>query len=59
MEQKVTIFSFPKLEESEAKPMIEALTKLLKQYHIEPIIVIGDFNTIPKKEFLDAIKEIR
>ena len=59
MEQKVTIFSFPKLEEGEAKLMIEALTKLLKQYHIEPIIVIGDFNIIPKKEFLDAIKEIR
>jgi len=59
MEQKVSIFSFPKLEQAEAEPMIQALTKLLKKYHIEPIIVIGDFNTIPKEEFLKAIKGIK
>jgi len=58
MEQKVSIFSFPKLEVAEAKLMIEDLTKLLKKYHIEPIIMIGDWHTIPKEQLLKAIKEI-
>ncbi len=59
MEQKVSIFSFPKIEPSEAKLMIEDLTRLLKKYHIEPILVSGDIHTIPKKEFLNAIKEMK
>jgi len=59
MEQKVSIFSFPGIEPAEAKLMIEDLTKLLKKYHIEPILVTGDIHTIPKAELLKAIKEIK
>ncbi len=59
MEKKVSIFSFPKLEQGEAKLMIEDLTKLLKRYHIEPIIMIGEWHTIPKAELLKAIKDLK
>lgn len=59
MKTKITIFSFPELETSEAKVIIEELQIVLKKYNIEPFIITGDFHTIAKDELIRVIEGLK